>query len=78
MRHPITHGSLYDHTRASASRLSGMEVLIKKFGIVGDPHYRKDPLSNQREASEPVRKPSKVARWGNWVRDHGGKGDMRS
>ena len=78
MRHPITHGSLFDHTRKSSSKLSGIEVLFKKFGILPSPHYRKEPLSNMREAMEPVRKPAKVARRGTWFPDHGGKGDMRS
>ena len=78
LQHPLTKGSLYDHTRRSASTLTGVEVLIKQFGIVSDPNFDKTPLSNVREPSEPLRKHSKTARWANWYPDHGGKGDMRS
>ena len=80
LQHPITQGSLFDHTRHSSSGLTGIEVLVKKFGIQKNPAYKKEiSLANTREAAEPLRKASRTQRWDTWVRDlQGGKGDMRS
>ena len=79
LQHPVTNGSLYDHTRKSASSITGMEVLVKKFGIKKNPAYNGQSLANLREVKEPYRKFAKVQRWNNWYDEsHGGKGDMRA
>ena len=79
LQHPETLGSLYDHTRKSASQLTGMEVLVKKYGIVANPQFKKNySLADTREAAEPFKKATKTQRWDNWVRDSPiGKGDIR-
>ena len=64
MQHPITKGSLFDHTRKSASALTGLEMLCKKFGIRGNPDFDSSiSLANFREPGEPQRKKSKTERW---------------